>query len=237
MISLEATIRKEVGRPVKNLRKKGLLPAVLYGPKIKSENLELDKKDFEKIYKQAGESTIINLKIKKSESEDKEAAVLIKEISRDSVTGEFLHIDFLQPKSGEKIEVKVPIIFEGEAPAVKNFGGTFIKTISEIQVKAFPKDLPKEIKVDISGLESFENRILIKDLKLAEGVEVSRGSDEILAYVASPEKVEEELAKPVEEKVEEVEKIEKEKKPAAEGEAAAESASAKVAASKEEKNK
>ena len=127
-----------------------------------------------------------------------------------------MHIDFYQPSLEEKIEADIPVVLEGESLAVKDLGGTLIKNISEIKVKAFPQNLPKEIIVNIENLKTFEDRILVKDLKAMEGVEILREPEEIVASAAPPEKVEEELAKPVEEKVEEVKVVEKEKKPATE---------------------
>ncbi len=100
------------------------------------------------------------------------------------------------------------MIFEGFSPAVKELGGTLVKVIHELEVKAKPEDLPKEIKVDISSLKIFEDILTIKDLKVPIGVEILKNPEEIVAEVFPPEKVEEELAKPVEEKVEEVEKVE-----------------------------
>lgn len=111
----------------------------------------------------------------------------------------------------EEIEVKIPLIFEGSSPAVKELGGTLVKNISEIVVKAKPQNLPHEIRVDIGELKTFENHILIKDLKIPSEVKILKEAEEIVASVSQPEKIEEELAKPIEEKVEEVEKVEKKK--------------------------
>lgn len=208
MISLSAKIRKTQGKKVKNLRQKGILPAVLYGPKIKNENLEVSLKEFEKVFQEAGESTLISLET----DSKKEYSVLIHDVKYDPLTDKPIHIDFYQPSLTEEIEVKVPIVIEGEAPAVKTLGGTLVKSIAEIEVKALPQNLPKEIRVNVAGLETFEDNITIKDLKLTQGVKIARDPEEIVVYVAPPEKVEEELEKPIEEKVEEVEKIEKEKK-------------------------
>ena len=206
MINLQAKIRKE---PVKSLRKKGILPAVLYGPILKkSQSLELDAKKFEKAYKEAGESSLIELEI----DPGKKAPVLIHEVQVDSLTGEFIHVDFYQPRLDQEIEAKVPIIFEGVSKAVKELEGTLVKNISEIGVKALPHKLPKEIKADIRNLESFEDHILIKDLVLPQGVKILRGPEEIIVSVIPPEKVKEELEKPIEEKVEEVEKVKKPEK-------------------------
>jgi large subunit ribosomal protein L25 len=207
MLSLSAKIRKDLGKKVKNLRKKGILPAVLYGPKIKPQSLEINLKEFEKIYQEAGESSLISLEI-----DIKKWPVLIHRVQCDSLTEKPIHVDFYHPSLKEEIEARVPLIFEGEAPAVKELGGTLVKNISEIEVKAIPTELPKEIKVDVSGLKTFGAHILVKDLVVPKGVKILRNPDEILAFVAPPEKVEEELVKPIEKKVEEVEKVEKERK-------------------------
>lgn len=209
MLSLSAKIRKDLGKKTKALRKKGILPAVLYGPKIKSQALEVDLKVFEKLYKEAGENTLISLEL---EGSKEKYLVLIHNPAKDPLTGVFLHVDFYQPSLEEKIEALIPIVLKGESLAVKDLGGTLIKNVSEIKVKALPQNLPKELVVDISSLNTFEDRILVKDLQVAEGLEILKAPDEIAISVAPPEKVEEELAKPVEEKVEEVKVVEKEKK-------------------------
>ncbi|MDI6602979.1 MAG: 50S ribosomal protein L25 [Patescibacteria group bacterium] len=212
MLSLSAKIRKDLGKRVKTLRKKGIIPGVLYGPKVEATALQLDEKEFEKVYEEAGESSLISLEVTGQADKKEKYLVLIHEIARDPLTEKPIHVDFYQPKLEEEVEVIIPIIFEGTSPAVKDLGGTLVKNISELKVKALPQKLPHEIRVDVSQLKSFEDNILIKDLKLAEGVKISRAPEEILAFVAPPEKIEEELEKPIEEKVEEVEKVEKEKK-------------------------
>jgi len=207
MINLSAKTRKNGPKNANEAREKGLLPAVLYGPKVKSQPIEVDLKEFQKAYQEAGESSLISLKLDKQEY-----LVLIQDLQTDSVLGKPIHVDFYQPNLEKKIEASIPIILEGEPPAIKNLGGTLYKNLSEVYVKALPQDLPKEIKIDISNLNTFEDHIKIKDLKVADGVEILGEPEEIVVSVSAPEKVEEELAKPVEEKVEEVSKIEKEKK-------------------------
>lgn len=112
----------------------------------------------------------------------------------------------------EEIIAKIPLIFDGTPPAVKDLGGTLVKNISEVEVKSLPQKLPKEIRVEVSGLKTFEDNIKVSDLKLPAGVKVLKESEEIIAVVLPPEKVEEELVKPIEEKVEEVKIVEKPKK-------------------------
>ncbi len=207
MLSLSAKIRKELGKKAKVLRKKGILPGVLYGPKMKTAtSIEINLKEFEKIYKAAGESSLISLEV-----DNKKFLVLIHEMARDPLTNKLLHIDFYQPNLEKEVAVTLPLVFEGEALAVKDSGGTLVKNISEIEVKALPQNLPHEIKVNIENLKTFADNIKILDLKLPEGVKVQRAAGEIVAHVLAPVKVEEELVKPIEEKVEEVEKVEEKK--------------------------
>jgi large subunit ribosomal protein L25 len=209
MISLPVRIRKEFGRKVKKLREKDILPGILYGPGLKeAQPLELDYKTFEKVYREAGESSLISLEIQEKK---KKYPVLIHELQRDPLTGKIIHVDFYQVSLEEEIVARIPLVFEGTAPAVKDLGGTLVKNISEVEVKCLPQKLPKEIKVEVSGLRTFEDNIRISDLKLPEGVKILKDFEEIVVTVLPPEKVEEELVKPIEEKVEEVEKVEEKK--------------------------
>lgn len=220
MLNLSAKIRKISGKKVKNLRKKGKIPAVVYGPEIKSLSIELNLKEFEKIFKEAGESSLISLKIEGGKSQSKKFMVLIHDLAREPITLKPLHVDFYQPKLKEKVEATVPLVFEGESKAVEEMKGTLVKNISEVEVKALPQDLPKEIKVNIDSLKTFDDTILIKDLEVSEKIQVLKDPGEVVALVTSPEKVEEELEKPIaapvgeprlvgrEEKVEGVEKVE-----------------------------
>ncbi|PIS39122.1 MAG: 50S ribosomal protein L25 [Candidatus Nealsonbacteria bacterium CG08_land_8_20_14_0_20_43_11] len=212
MLTLTAKIRKETRKKVKSLRQKGILPAVLYGPKTKPLNLEIDPKQFEKIFAETGESSLLSLLVEGEKSADKkEYLVLIHQIEKDPLTLALIHIDFYQPDLEAEVTVMVPVVFEGEAPAVKDLGGTLVKNIAELEVRAKPQNLPKEIKVNVEPLKLFTDRILIKDLSLSKGIRVLKDLEEVVALVTAPEKVEEELEKPIEEKVEEVEKVEEKK--------------------------
>lgn len=208
MLTLKAAMREISGKKVKNLRQKGVLPAVLYGPGIKNAlSLEVNLKDFEKVFMEAGESALIWLEIG-----GKKSSVLVHEIERDGISGKLIHVDFYQPKAGQTIETKVPLVFEGVALAVKDLGGTLVKNIQEVHVRALPEKLPHQILVDISGLKTFEDNILIKDLVLPEGVKIVRDQEDIVVKAVPVEKIKEEV-KPVEEKAAEAEKVEGEKKP------------------------
>jgi len=207
MIKLKAEKREVFGKKVKKLREKGLIPGVLYGPKIENQAIQINLKEFKEVLKEAGESSLISLEI-----EEKKHPVLIHDIKKDPLTEEPLHVDFYQPILTKEVEASVPLVFEGESPAVKDLGGTLVKEIQEIEIKALPEKLPHEIKVNIAKLKTFDDEILVKDIAVPEGVKIQRAPDEIVAVVTPPEKVEEELEKPIEEKPEEVERAGKEEK-------------------------
>jgi len=214
-LSLTAKIREIFGKKTKKLREKKEIPAVLYGPKIKNIPLTVNLEEFNKVFREAGETTLVSLNIedkagseKSSKEEKKKFLVLIHDVSYDPISGLPIHVDFYQPILTEEIEAPVPLVFVGESPAVKDLGGTLVKEIQEIEVKALPQNLPHEIKVDISKLKTFEDEILVKDLEIPSGVEVQREPDEIVAIITPPEKVEEELEKPAEEEAEALEKKE-----------------------------
>ena len=215
MLELNAKIRKTLGKKVKTLRKKGIIPAILYGTKIKSAPLEVDYKEFEKVYTEAGESTIIKLKIKGKKAQPTagqpkaDKNVLIYDVVKDPITDKFVHADFYAVQMDKLITTEVPLIFEGESPAVETEEGVLIKSIIGIEVEALPVDLPREIRVDISTLKTFDDSIHIKDLKVSESVKILAEPEKVVASVTPP-RSEEELAaleEKVEEEVEEVEKI------------------------------
>jgi len=215
MFNLNGKIRNDFGRKLKSIRKQGVIPAVVYGPGEKNISIEVDEKDFKKIFVKAGESSLINLLVEKSDSEGGRSikkSVLIHEIQKDPISEKIIHVDFFQPSLKDEVEVSIPLVFEGTAPAEKDLGGTLIKNILEVEIKALPQDLPHEIKVSISSLNTFQDHILIKDLVLPLGVKILKKPEEIVVSVLPPRKVEEELAVPIEEKVEDVEKVVKEKK-------------------------
>ncbi len=209
MINLRAKIRKVFGKKTRSAKRSGKIPAILYGPEIENIPLEVDVKDFKKVFEQMGETSLISLKLEGDKNEKK---VLIHAIQRDPINDDFIHIDFYQPSLKQEIEVEVPLIFEGVAPAVKELGGTLVKEIQQIKIKCLPQNLVHDIKIDVSVLKTFDDEILVKDLKVPPEIKLLKNPNEIVAKVALPTKVEEELAKPIEEKVEEVEKVEKKEK-------------------------
>lgn len=198
MINLEVKERTILGKKVKKLRKQGLIPAIIYGHNIKPEAVEVEKKSFEKIFKEVGESTIINLIFK---DKKKSIKALIHDVQYHPLTDEIIHIDFYQIKEKEKVTVDVELKFVGESPAVKEKGGTLVHYLKKIKIEALPKDLIHEITIDISKLTDFHDSIRVKDLKLPPEIRILNDPEEIIVSIAEPKK-EEEAPKVVEESVE-----------------------------------
>ena len=180
MLKLETKPRK-VGEKLEHIREEGFIPAVFYGKKQASTPVSVNLIDFVKIWKKAGETSVVTLSTPEGELE-----ALIKDIDLEPVTETPRHADFYVFEKGQKIELEVPLEFVGVAPAVKDLSGILIKVLHEVTVEALPKDLPREIPVDISSLVTFESQILAKDLALPTGVELKTSPDEVVALVAEP---------------------------------------------------
>ncbi len=173
MLKLKAEAR-ESGKS----RVKGVIPAVMYGPKNPTTSIAVSEAEFNKVWKAAGESTVVTL-----ECADGEHDTLIHDIARDPVSDAITHIDFYTIDKNTKVEVAIPLEFVGVAPAVKDLGGILIKVIHELEIEALPKDLPHGIEVDISSLVTFENHITAGDIKLPAGVSLKIAPEEIVALV------------------------------------------------------
>jgi len=211
MLELKVKTRNILGKKVKSLRKKGILPGAFYGPRTKPTAIEMDYNEFEKVFEKAGESTIIKLKLKDSKNKERESTknVLIHGIESDPLTDKLIHVDFYVARMDKPIAAEIPIVFEGKSAAVENLDGTLVKNINKIEIEALPADLPHEIKIDISSLETFDDVIHIKDIKIDEKVKILTELEDVIVSVTPP-RTEEELAaleEEVEEKTEEVEKV------------------------------
>lgn len=195
------------------------MPAVLYGHNKETISVSLNLKEFSKILKSAGESTIVNLNIEKN-GKSEQNPVLIYDVDLDPVTDQPRHADLYLVSMDEKITAKIPLVFFGESEAVKALGGILSKNIHEVEVEALPRDLPREISVDISAIKTFAEHICVKDLGLASGVKVlGHSPDDVVAAVKPPRSEEEMKALEGEVKIDvDAVKVEAEEKKKAEAE-------------------
>lgn len=206
---LQAEKRKVLGRKVKKLRREEILPANIYGKKVKSQALQLDLKEFQPVYDEVGETGVVELKIK---GETKIRPVLIHNVQLHSVTDQPLHADFYQVDLKEKVTTEVPVELVGESSAVKEKLGILIEPLTEVEVEALPTELPDKLEVDIGKLKKVDDVVVVGDLRVPEGVKVLTLPQEILAKIEPPTK-EEEVAPPPEAKVPAEEVPEEEARP------------------------
>ena len=216
MFKLTAKKRDILGKKVNSLREAGELPAVVYGDKKETLAVTLNQAEFQKVLTQAGESTIVSLTVD-GQSQD----ILIHEVQVDPLSGAPIHVDFYIISQDKELEVAIPLIFKGVSLAVKDLGGSLVKVLHELEIRALPKNLPHDITVDISSLTALDSQILIKDLKLPAGVESVLDVEEVVAAITEAgEEVIEEVA-PVDLSAIEVEKKGKPEEETEEGEAPA----------------
>ncbi len=190
---LAAQKRELVGHKVKKLRREGILPANLFGKGIKSQNLQVNLKDFLEVFEKTGETGLIDLVINDKETRP----VLVGSVQIEPVSDQPLHVDFHQVNLEEKVAVAVPIHLVGEAPAVVQDEGVLVQPLAEVEVEALPTDLPDHLEADISSLDKIDAAVRVADLKVPKGVVVKTAQEEVVAII-NP-KAKEEVAPVVEE--------------------------------------
>lgn len=189
VINLEAKLRKETGRKTNALRVMGKVPAVVYGIGTEPQPITIDRVQFVKTYKDAGESSVVELSI------DQKTAlhVLIQDYQLDPLRDEVIHVDFRSIDMNKEIEAEVDLEFIGEAPAVKALGGTFVAARDSVTIKCLPKNLIRKLIVDTSVLKTFNDVVRVSDLVVADGVEILDELNVMIASVEAP-RTEEEMA-------------------------------------------
>ena len=188
MLELEIKAR-DGGESGAELRAKGVMPAVLYGPKEDSTPIAISAKEFERLFKEAGETTIIKLKGVGDEKD-----TLIHDVQLHPVTDKPLHADFYVIERGKKVTLNIPLEFVGIAPAEKA-GHIMVKALHEVEIEVTPAELPQHLEVDISKLENVGDHILASQIPLPKSAELLTGSDEIVVSITAF--VEEKIEEPV----------------------------------------
>lgn len=192
--TFKADIRTITGSKVKSLRKQGLVPAVVYGKKAKTANLQISARDFAKLHSQAGESTLVYLTVK-GEKEDR--PVLIRSVVLHAVNEQILHVDFHQVDLKEKVTANVPVKVVGESPAEKDKLGILVQQLDEVEVEALPTDMPESFELDASVLAEVNQAIFVKDIKVSDKVKIITDPEQIIAKIEhmAKEEVKEEVVK------------------------------------------
>lgn len=181
-ITLKAASRADVGKRVKQVRTSGNVPAVIYGHGVEPRAISFGVSDFQKAYRTAGMSSLIDVAI----DEKPPVKALIQEVQVHHLTMKPNHVDLREIRMDEELTVKVPLVFIGEAPAVKELAGTLNRPMDELTVRCLPANLPHELQVDLSSLKTFDDVLTIADVKLPAGVTVVEDATISIASVAPP---------------------------------------------------
>ncbi len=199
-IELRAESRDVFGKKTKRLRRSGLIPATLYGPRTEPVSLQVRERDLRSVLDRAGMHQLISLRIDQA---DRPRMTLAREVQRDVITHSLLHVDLYEVVMTETITAETPLTLVGEAPAVATKAGLLMRGLDSVQVQCLPGELPESIDVDVSGLEEKDQAILVKDLVVDEAIEILTNPEEVIVKVLPiKEMVVEEV---VEEEVEPVE--------------------------------
>ena len=156
------------------------MAAVYYGRKEKATPIVISKSEFKKLFRDAGESSVVTL-----EGNGKKIEALIHDVDFDPILSEPRHADFYVLEKGRKVEVGVPLHFEGESPAVKTLGGILVKVMHQLEIEAEAKDLPQAIVVDLSQLTTLDSQITVGDIKLPAGVKAVEDATEVIAAIST----------------------------------------------------
>lgn len=177
-MKLNVDKRSRIGKRTKSLRREGLLPGVLYGAGIESVPIQMDGREASRLLDGASRSTLIELSL-----DGETHTVLVRDIQRDVIWRNYLHVDFLNVAMDVRIRAEVPIELVGSPPAAKEAGVVLVTGVTEVEVEALPADLMDRITVDLGSLMEIDDSITVADLYLGENVEVLTDSDELVARV------------------------------------------------------
>jgi large subunit ribosomal protein L25 len=179
-IELKIDKREVLGKKVKFLRNKGVVPVHLFGHNVESLSLQGDAATLGKVISQAGKTRLIDLKVGRSQ---KTHNVMVREIQRDPIRGGLIHIDFYEVNMAEKIKVEVPVVIVGESPALKIRENMLYQTLSSLIVECLPDKMPDRVPVDISSIIEVEQAVHVKDVSIPD-VSILNDPDLVIAKVS-----------------------------------------------------
>lgn len=177
MLTITATAR-DTSKTGDTLRAEGKVPAVMYGPKMKPVSITIDSIPFQKVWRSAGESTIVSVT-----GVDGAHDVLIHDVQVDPLRMDPVHVDFYAFDKTKKLTATIPLRFVGTAPAEKA-GAVLVKVIHEIEIEVLPAELPSAIEVDVTKLAAIDDHVTVADLPLPPSAVASLSAEEIIATIA-----------------------------------------------------
>ena len=187
-LELHAEKRTITGKKVRRLRREGWVPAVVYGPGVESRSLQVRRREAEAVLAGAGTSQLVSVLVS---GEKSPFHTLVREVQRDPISREVLHIDFYQVEMGKPITVDVPLVLVGESPVVERGLGILLQQRETIEIECLPKDLVEAVEVDLTGLTEVGQEITVADLAIPANIRVLADPDEVLVSVSPVEEAEE----------------------------------------------
>ena len=205
-MQLNAIKRETTGKASRRLRHEGKLPAVVYGQRAASASIELNTREFERVFARSGKTQLIDLVI----DSGRPHKVLIKEVQLSPRRNTVLHVDFHQVSLRERLQVDVPVVVTGEAEPVRAGEADVLQVLHAVRVECMPTRIPEMIEVDVSDLPEVDAAVRLSDLHVPEGVTVIGDPDDVVVKLAARRVIE------VEEEEAAAEAAEEEAAPAAE---------------------
>jgi large subunit ribosomal protein L25 len=187
---LAATPRTVTGKQVGQLRRQGILPAVIYGPGTQPQSIQLNTREASKVLRRVHGAELIDLEL-----EGQTRKVLVHDLQRDAIRGDFLHADLYVVDMARPIRVHLPIHLVGASPAVVSLSGILVRGIADLEVECLPGDLIKQVEADLGVLKEIGNSLHVRDLTLPSTIKVLTDPDEQVARVTYQAK-EEDLSTP-----------------------------------------
>lgn len=175
---LKVSTRDTLGKKVRFLRRKGLTPANLYGPNIESIPLQVETTLLKRLIARVGRNALVTLMV-----DGKPRVVMIRDIQRNPLTDDLLHVGFFQVEMTHRVRTEVPLLFLGDAPAAKSSRVMLLQDLTALQVEALPGELPRNIEVDLSGLEEIGQTIHVRDIPVSDTLEVLNDPDQVVVRV------------------------------------------------------
>jgi len=175
---LKVITRDTLGKKVRFLRRKGLTPANLYGPNIESIPLQVETTLLKRLIARVGRNALVTLRV-----DGKPRVVMIRDIQRNPLTDDLLHVGFFQVEMTHRVRPEVPLLLLGDAPAAKSSRVMLLQNLTALQVEALPGELPRNIEVDLSGLEEIGQTIHVRDIPVSDTLEVLNDPDQVVVRV------------------------------------------------------
>lgn len=181
-MELTAETRKIFGKKVRFLRRQGITPAHLYGHNVEPVPLQCDTAQLRQVLAKTGTTGLIELKLDKAR---KTRAVMTREIQKDALTGELIHVDFYQVRMEEKIRVEVPIVQVGEAPALKIKENFLSHELNTLSIECLPNEIPTQIELDVSVLEEADQTLHVSDIVLGDNITVMTNPEQLVMKISA----------------------------------------------------